>query len=134
MSDGNCDAKITKLERALIVRKEHLDKILDHGKVWEMRGTKTSARGWVGLIEGGSGLVVGAVEVVDSPAAIDEVGVLRNTDKHQVVDVGRLVKWKFPWVLSSAFRFETPVAYEHPQGAVIWVNISELNITVGVAA
>ena len=47
------------IERALIIKKEHLDKIFDDGKVWEMRTTKTSITGRIGLIESGTGLIIG---------------------------------------------------------------------------
>ncbi len=47
------------MTRALIIRKEHLTNIFDNGKVWEMRSSKTNARGRIGLIEAGSGLIVG---------------------------------------------------------------------------
>jgi hypothetical protein len=31
----------------------------------------------------------------------------------------------YAWVLSAAKRLKTPVAYKHPQGAVIWVTLDD---------
>ena len=47
------------MERALIIQKPWVDLILDNIKIWEMRSTKTNVRGKIGLIEAGSGLIVG---------------------------------------------------------------------------
>jgi hypothetical protein len=32
-------------------------------------------------------------------------------------------KWRWAWVLSQVCRFDEPIPYQHPQGAVIWVNL-----------
>ena len=47
------------MERALIIRQPWIGKILDGSKTWEMRGRPTSIRGRIGLIEQGSGMIVG---------------------------------------------------------------------------
>ena len=47
------------MEKGLIIQKVWLDKIFDEGKTWEMRSTKTKVAGKIGLIEAGSGLIVG---------------------------------------------------------------------------
>lgn len=60
------------MKRALIIKKKWLDKILDEGKVWEMRATKTKVRGKIGLIESGSGMIVGEAYLMycsDKPIA-----------------------------------------------------------------
>ena len=111
-------------DRALIVRKEWLDKILDpiDPKIWEMRTTKTNVRGTVGLIEAGSGLIVGSVEIVGcnpSPIPVDDM----FYEEHKVKDVELLRKWKFAWYLRNAKRFDKPITYTHPKGDVIWVKI-----------
>ena len=51
--------------RALIVRRQWLDKILGGKKTWDIRGSRTAIRGTIGLIESASGSVVGLCEVVD---------------------------------------------------------------------
>ena len=110
------------MERALIVQKFWLDKILDEGKTWEMRSTKTKIRGTVGLIEACSGMIVGSVKIVDcdpKPIHADDMFYVY----HKVKDCTLLEKWPYAWVLKNAKRFEKPIPYTHPKGAVIWVKI-----------
>jgi hypothetical protein len=113
------------MERALIVRKEWLDKILDGVKVWEMRSTPTKIRGRIGLIEAGTGLIVGECELVDSLIALrpHETDCDMHFNRHQVDDSALLEKWCHPWVLESAKRYDKPIPYDHPKGAVIWVKL-----------
>ena len=77
------------MDKGLIVKKEWLDRILDKGKVWEMRTTPTKIRGVVGLIESGTGLIVGEVEIVDSISTPIQK-TTKHLDKHhpgsQVID------------------------------------------------
>jgi len=109
-------------ERALIVRKEWSDKILDEvdPKIWEMRSRKTKVRGTIGLIEAGSGLVIGSVEISDSFEVYNPEFHIKY---HKVEDLSLLDKWCYAWVLRNAKRFEEPIPYKHPKGAVIWVKI-----------
>ncbi len=57
--------KIMKPDRALIVRKPWIDLILDEGKDMEMRSRKTKIHGQIGLIEAGSGLIMGEIRMTD---------------------------------------------------------------------
>jgi hypothetical protein len=111
------------VRKGLIIKKVWLDKIFDEGKVWEMRSTKTNLRGKVGLIESGTGLIMGEV-IIDgcsenaiSPTNYDLV------KYHKVIEIVLLKKWKYAWFLSKAKRYDNPLPYHHPQGAVIWVNL-----------
>jgi len=111
-----------EIKRALIVKKVWLDKIFDEGKVWEMRTTKTKVRGKIGLIESGSGMIVGEAHLMycsDKPIARHP----SQLKYHQVEDVELLKKWKYAWGLAFAKRYKEPKPYKHPQGAVIWVNL-----------
>lgn len=112
------------INRALIVKKEHLDNIFDGIKPWEMRSRATNVRGRIGLIESGSGLIVGEVDLTDCLRALNsDVEKLITQHLHQVEDIKLLDKWRFPWVLENPERYEIPKPYKHPQGAVIWVKI-----------
>ena len=51
--------------RALVRRRPWIDKILEGEKIWEIRGSRTSVRGQVGLIASRSGTVVGICDLVD---------------------------------------------------------------------
>lgn len=116
--------KLFNVQRALIVRKEHLDHIFDDGKVFEMRSTRTNIRGRVGLIEAGSGLVYGEVDLVGCGNAISDAHAVEMMEYHQVDNLELLKKWKYPWFLSNPVRYKEPVPYDHPAGAVIWVKLN----------
>jgi hypothetical protein len=110
------------ISKGLLIKKVWLDKILDEGKVWEMRTTKTSITGTIGLIESGTGLIVGEANLIGCshiPIKPDD----KYVDLHKVEDVKLLKKWKYPWILSDAKRYEKPIPYKHPRGAVIWVKL-----------
>ena len=113
------------IERALIVRQPHLDKILSGLKLWEMRSTMTNVRGVVGLIEQGSGLIVGEVEITGCRQPIEtRTQAFAFGCLHHVDDLDLLKKWRFPWVLANAKRYDKPKPYNHPAGAVIWVKVN----------
>jgi len=110
------------MKKGLIIKKEWLDKILDDGKMWEMRTTKTKIRGKIYLIESGTGLIVGETTIltcIHEPIEPNDMFV----NQHMVKDVELLKKWKYAWVLKDSKRYKEPIPYTHPQGAVIWVNL-----------
>src|SRR5947209_18338036 len=49
--------------KALIIREPWIGHILSGAKTWEMRTSKTSLRGRIGLIRKGSGVVVGVADI-----------------------------------------------------------------------
>jgi len=111
-------------DRALIVRAPHVDNILDNGKIIEIRSRKTNVRGRVGLIESGTGLIVGEVNIDGcSDSALTPKQMIDLSHLHQVDDLELLKKWRYPWYLSNAIRYDQPIPYDHPKGAVIWVRI-----------
>jgi hypothetical protein len=112
------------MERALIIRKEWLDKIFNHGKTWEMRSRPTNITGRIGLIEAGTGMIVGEAIIKGNGPEIKDMHVAGVTQKfHQVEDWDLLRKWRFPWLLENVKKYETPITYEHPAGAVTWVKL-----------
>ena len=118
------------MNRALIVKKHWLDKILANEKPWEVRGSNTNIRETIGLIESGSGLVVGECELVDS-IKLDWDVFEKNIDKH-CVSSRENVPYDTPyaWVNKNAKRYDKPIPYKHPQGAVIWVKLKDNLINV----
>ena len=114
--------------KGLLVRKPWIDEILAGRKTWELRGSSTQNLGTIALIESGSGLVVGTCELVDVEGPLSMADLRRNVRKHRV-PISRLrgklrYKRTHAWVLQDARRLEKPVPYRHPQGAVIWVQLS----------
>ena len=56
---------MARIDRALLVRTPHVDRILAGRKTWEIRGSRTAVRGPIGLVKSGSGLIVGTCDLVD---------------------------------------------------------------------
>ena len=112
--------------KALIIKKHWIDEILSGRKTWELRGSRTSTRGRIGLIESGSGHVIGTCEVVDVIGPLSAAELRRTVTKHRV-PLKRLrrapYKQTYAWVMQGARRYARPRRYEHPRGAVIWVNL-----------
>lgn len=110
------------MNKALIIKKKWLDKILSGEKTWEMRSRRTRYRGKIGLIESGSGLIVGEARLVScSPFPIKPN--LDHIDKHQIEDIELLKKWCYAWELAEIKKYNEPTPYIHPRGAVVWVNL-----------
>jgi len=113
--------------KGLIIDEPWISKILRGEKVWEMRTTATSVRGRIALIRKGSGEVVGSAELVDSIGPLDAIACGAHRDKHCIpsAEDDALLRWNHAWVLKDAKPLVQPVAYEHPNGAVIWVNLAD---------
>ena len=111
--------------KGLIVKEPWIDLILDGKKPWEIRGSRTSVRGRIALIKSGTGMIYGTVELLTSMHT--SKGVLaENKELHCINDLS-LIKYKTPyaWVMRKPIRFDKPIPYKHPQGAVIWVNLPD---------
>ncbi|MBE0506764.1 MAG: ASCH domain-containing protein [Marinospirillum sp.] len=111
------------IDRALIVRQPWIDLILSGEKTWEMRSRSTRVRGRIGLIEQGTGLIVGEVSLTGVLKNISDQTAFMQQDRHRVQDLNLLEHWNHAWILSGAVRYETPVPYVHPRGAVTWVKL-----------
>lgn len=115
--------------RALLIRAPFIDWILDGKKTWEIRGKATDMRGPIGLIQSGSGLIVGACEVVDIRGPLTAANLRANADKlnERPEEIGDDLHYDttYAWVLARARRLARPVRYQHPSGAVIWVRLTE---------
>lgn len=113
-----------EINKVLIVAKPWVDYLVDGKKVWEMRSTNTKIRGWVGVVEKGTGTVVGILYVHDTKVNLSKSELISNFDKHCVdyEEKPELIKWNNAWMVKDAVRI-SPVPYEHKKGAVIWVNV-----------
>jgi len=112
--------------KCLIIKQPWIDLILSGDKTWEMRSRPTNIRGRIGIIEQGTGLIVGEAELIDCINGMSHNRLYGYTpDKHLIQDERLLIKWNVAWVLKNAKRYKKPIPYKHPQGAVVWVNIEE---------
>ena len=110
-----------RLERALIIRRPYIDRILSGRKTWEIRNSNTQIRGIIGLIEARSGLIVGCCELVDvtgPPPAREWRTNARRSGASAKTLGPRPYRRTFVWVLKLARRFPRSRPYAHPCGAV----------------
>ena len=116
------------ITRGLIIDAPPIDRILSGIKTWEMRSTSTNVRGRIALIRKKSGTVVGTVDLVDCIGPLSQDQMLNHLDRHHIdpsrIRNGEVAKWKYAWVLDKVRKLPAPVRYEHPSGAVIWVNLT----------
>jgi len=111
------------IERALIIKQPHIGSILDNRKCWEMRSTDTKTRGWIALIEQGTGLIIGKCFLFQTKKLDNDSLRTEQSKKYHCLDysTGKYDKWSWAWVIGRMERFDKPIPYKHPQGAVIWV-------------
>lgn len=108
--------------RALIIKEHWLNEMFNNGKVWEMRSNKTNVRGKIGLIQSGTGMIIGEAFLFGcsrQPIEKNE----KFIKYHKVIDLSLLDKWKYAWYLKDILKYKEPIPYKHPKGAVVWVKI-----------
>ncbi|WP_143032211.1 hypothetical protein [Tenacibaculum sp. MAR_2009_124] len=89
-----------------------------------MRSRPTKIRGRIGLIESGSGLIVGEVDLEGCSSEPIEKNA-KYIKYHYIEDLELLDTWSWAWYLKNARRYKTPIPYNHPKGAVIWVKLKK---------
>jgi hypothetical protein len=113
----------------LVIDQPWVGLIADRKKTWEMRTRPTKVRGWIGLIEKGTGTVIGMACLTGSLPALSRNAHHLHFKKHRVpARSGRKTydgKYLIPWVLTKAIKLPTPLAYQHPSGAVTWVRFAD---------
>jgi hypothetical protein len=119
--------------KGLVVKSPWIDLILKGEKTWEIRGSNTKIRGEIALIKSGTGTILGTVDLVDSkPLTLEEYQ--ESEAYHRISKESTFqapYKKIHAWVLKNPVLFEDPIPYEHPQGAVIWVNLPEIDLERG---
>jgi hypothetical protein len=115
--------------KGLIIKPYWGEKILKGEKFWEIRSRGTAHRGHTEIIYSGSGHRYGSANLVSCEPLTREV-FDRNIDMHLIYPhLFDITKYKniYAWSFTEPKFHEQPIPYEHPQGAVIWVNIREEN-------
>lgn len=119
--------QLTPIDKGLVIADPWISHILQGRKLWEMRSTRTSQRGLIGLIRKGSGHVWGVARIIDCRSPLTPEQMLATEDKHripaQMIHSGKVAKWNTPWVLADVRPLASPVPYTHPNGAVTWVRL-----------
>ena len=118
-----------EITSALIIDRPWINKILNGEKDWEMRSTQCSKKGYIGLIEKGTGMVVGIAKLHRSSGPYSRTEMIRNIHRHGIpadmIDSGSVDKWNYAWELGYIQRLTPPVPYTHRSGAVTWVTLDD---------
>jgi len=113
--------------KGLVIKSPYIEKIISGSKTWEMRSTLTKIRGPIALIKQGSGQIIGVANLVDTKGPLSQQDKINAMDKHQIsidrLQSGETDKWNSAWVMENAQPLISPINYQHPNGAVIWVNL-----------
>ncbi|MCF6136474.1 ASCH domain-containing protein [Pseudalkalibacillus berkeleyi] len=111
--------------KGLIIKSPWIEQILEGHKTWEIRGSNTKIRGQIALIKSGSGHVYGTVDLVDCKKL--NATTYQSGERYHGIsrDECQVMPYKntHAWVLENPQIFANPVPYQHPMGAVIWVNL-----------
>jgi hypothetical protein len=130
--DAGPDRREVYSMKGLLIKEPWITLILEGKKTWEIRGANTKTRGRIALIRSGSGLIVGTAELTDviGPLTLDDLK--RHRSKHQapldLLDRGLRYRTTFAWVLNNARPLKKPKPYQHPQGAVVWVDLEGVRL------
>ena len=112
----------------LVIDEPYISQILAGDKTWEMRGSRTGKREVIGLIKKSTKHVFGTAELYACEGPLSYEQLLVATNKHGIskekVEAGLLDKWNYAWKLKNVVEFETPIPYNHPNGAVTWVKLN----------
>lgn len=116
------------IKQGLVIAEPYLSQILSGTKVWELRSLPTTKRGPIALIKKGSGHVVGTANIDGVGERLTPENFGQFFEQHRFpieATRGGNFRWWVPWHLSCIVRLENPIPYDHPSGAVTWVNLSE---------
>ena len=110
----------------LVVKDPWVELILDGIKTLEIRGNRTLRRGTIKLIKSGTGLIVGTVDIVDVYEL--DLGFFEELKPLHCIQL-EVPELPYPktygWLLENPVRYDVPIPYIHPLGAVIWVKLTE---------
>lgn len=113
---------------ALIIRDPWITMIFDqeNPKDWEIRGCSTSKRGRVLLAKGGTKTIIGEVEIVNC-IELDVVDFIYHENHHKIPKEkhGNKLPYErtYAWIFKNAIMYKKPIPYNHPAGAIIWINL-----------
>lgn len=112
--------------KGLIIDEPWISLILSGQKTWELRSRNIRVRGPIALIRKGSGAVIGTANLTGTLPTLAQSNLRSNFAKHRVPisEIGKDFKWSTAWVLVDPRQLFEAVPYQHPTGAVIWVNLA----------
>ncbi|WP_084782521.1 ASCH domain-containing protein [Roseivivax halodurans] len=121
-----------------MIRDPYLTDIVAQKKCWEIRGFQTKIRGRIGLIKSRSGHVFGEATLADvlGPLTLEkmfntpEIGPNDLAELEQTMELPYADEFgnskTYAWVLTNIVAYQPPVPYQHPSGAVTFVDLEHL--------
>ena len=109
--------------KGLIIKSPYIEQILSGVKKWEIRGSNTSIRGKICLIKSGTKRIYGEVNLVDSFEINLEKYNKYHKELYGCVCDKLPYKRTYAWVVKEPCLYKDPLNYNHPRGAIIWVNL-----------
>ena len=109
--------------KGLIIKEPYIDQILNGKKKWEFRGSNTNIRGKICLIKSGTKKIYGEVNLVNSFEINLEQYNEFYKDLYGYTCDKLPYKKTYAWVLEKPCLYKKEVPYNHPKGAIIWVNL-----------
>lgn len=119
--------------RGLLVRDPYATQLLNGEKQWEIRGRATQIRGPVVIIKSGTGHAFGVVQLVDvlGPLTLEDLTestYLTAAEREEFRSDGLPYKKTYAYVVRTPRWFKSPRPYNHPYGAVTWVNLPGIDL------
>ena len=113
--------------KGLVIKSPYIEDILDGIKKVEIRGSNTKVRGRIILLKSGSGLALGTVEIISSEEwTLEQYNNWNYRKDNNKLPVTHLPYNKtYAWHLANPIKFEVPIPYKHPSGAIVWVNLPD---------
>ncbi|MCV7286884.1 ASCH domain-containing protein [Mycolicibacterium wolinskyi] len=119
--------------RGLIVRDPYASQLLNGDKIWEIRGRPTQIRGPVVIVKQGTGKAYGIANLVRvlGPLDLDDLvtaAEVTSEERDELRRDGLPYKKTYAYVFTNPQWFEHPISYRHPNGAVTWVRLPDLDL------
>lgn len=121
-----------------MIREPWISQILMGRKTWELRGTSTKIRGRLALIRSGSGSIIGECHLDDCVGPVDfdtliATGALSRDERDDIEREGHapyvaadgVTSKTYAWIVSRPILYSRPVAYNHPSGAITFVDLTK---------
>ena len=112
------------IHKGLIIKEPWISMILAGEKTMEMRKTRTHIRGRIALLNKGFIRGFATLYRCDGPLSYQEF--ISRGNEHRIPDekIGTIdYPYKYGWMLTDEENLLTPIKYDHPHGAQIWVNL-----------
>jgi hypothetical protein len=102
-------------------------------KIWEIRGRSTHIRGPILIIKSGTGQVFGTADLVRvlGPLELEDLvdaSELPRQEREEFRRSGLPYPKTYAYVFSNPRRFNRPIPYRHPSGAVTWVRLPDVDL------